>query len=79
MQATQQLIESCYEYACHEIGTDSALTMDELFELWSAQRTPASDNVAAINASVGDFKGGECGTPAGPNSEQLRSEFGRHE
>lgn len=76
MQATRQLIDSFYEYACGEIGSDSTLAMDELFDRWFAQRSPLPEDVAAINASIEDFKAGERGTPAGIDSEQLRNEFG---
>jgi len=58
-------------------GADASL--DELFDLWR-QENPSADlyaeNVAAIAASLEDFERGERGAIAGPDSAQLRREFG---
>ena len=53
--------------------------LDELFDLWRHENPSAelySENVAAIAASIEDFKRGERGTPAGEHSAELRREFG---
>lgn len=55
------------------------LTIDELFDQWRVENPSSqlyAENVAAINASIQDFKHGERGTVAGEHSAQLRREFG---
>ena len=54
----------------------------ELFDLWLIEHPDEAsyaDDVAAINASIADFKNGERGTPAGEHSRQLRQVLGIHE
>jgi hypothetical protein len=66
-----------YEHIGEETAADSKLP--ELFDLWMLQKSSDSDypeNVAAVNASINDFIGGERGTPAGEHSRELRREFG---
>jgi len=55
------------------------LSIDELFDQWRAENPSDeqyAENVAAINASLADFKNGQRGTIAGEHSAQLRREFG---
>lgn len=62
----------------HQHG-DSELRLPELFDLWMLENQTQDDyaeNVAAVNASIGDFLNGERGTPAGQHSQSLRDEFG---
>ncbi len=55
------------------------LSIDELFDQWRAENPSDesyAENVAAINASIQDFKNGERGSIAGQHSMQLRRDFG---
>jgi hypothetical protein len=57
----------------------SDLSIDELFDQWRIEN-PSDDqfaeNVAAVQASIQDFKRGDRGTIAAEHSAQLRREFG---
>ena len=58
------------------------LSIDELFDQWRAQSSGDAlyaENVAAINASIDDFKSGERGTLAGKHSDRLKREYGMSE
>lgn len=76
MTTTIQLVESFHKFALERIN-DSAYqpSIDELFHAWRLEN-PMDDeyaeNVAAINASIDDFKNGERGTPAGSHSNELQ-------
>jgi len=56
--------------------------MDELFDQWRHENPSDSqldENVAAIAASIEDFRHGERGTIAGEHSAELRCQFGLSE
>jgi hypothetical protein len=55
------------------------LSLDELFDQWRAENPSNelyAENLAAIQASINDFKNGERGTIAGEHSAQLRRALG---
>lgn len=63
----------------HGGSDDDDSRLPELFDLWMLQNPSDeayAENVAAVNASINDFMGGERGTPAGEHSQELRAEFG---
>jgi len=64
-------------------GTGEAdLSLDELFDLWRHENpsdAQFSENVAAIAASIEDFRRGERGAIAGEHSAELRRKFGLSE
>jgi len=80
MTTTQQDLESFTSYARQRIESGQRdLTIDELFDQWRAENpsdAEYAENVAAIKASIEDFKNGERGSIAGEHSAQLRREFG---
>lgn len=80
MATTEQELDSFTSYARQRIDSGQRdLTIDELFDQWRAENPSDeqyAENVAAINASIQDFKNGERGTIAGEHSTQLRREFG---
>ena len=60
-------------------GGDSDVSIDELFDLWRIENPSDDDtteNVAAINAALEDFRNGDRGRPAGELSRQLRKQYG---
>ena len=60
-------------------ATETKPSLAELFDLWMIENPDDADyaeNVAAINASIDDFRRGQRGTPAGEHSRELRKEFG---
>jgi hypothetical protein len=67
-------------YVLHKIQAgDRDISIDELFDQWRAENPTDeqyAENVAAINASIHDYKSGERGTLAGEHSAELRREFG---
>ncbi|MGE3642071.1 MAG: hypothetical protein AB7G28_26240 [Pirellulales bacterium] len=77
MSSVESDLNSFNQFALRQIHAGKSL--DELFDQWRAEN-PSNDlyaeNVAAINASVADFKNGERGTIAGQHSAELRREFG---
>ena len=80
MATTEQELESFTQFVQHRIGGSTGeLSLDQLFDLWRIENPSESiysEDVAAIAASIDDFKNGERGACAGEHSEQLRSEFG---
>jgi len=80
MATTEQQLESFMQFVRNRVGTgDAEASLDELFDLWRHENPSAelyAQNVAAIAASIEDFKRGERGTIAGEHSTQLRQEFG---
>ena len=80
MATAEQDIASFTSYARLKIESGQCdLSIDELFDQWRAENpsdAQYSENVAAIQASIQDFKSGERGTIAGEHSAQLRREFG---
>jgi hypothetical protein len=76
MSTTEHDIASFTNFALQKIESgQSDLTIDELFDQWRI-KNPSDElyeeNVAAIQASIKDFKAGERGTIAGEHSAQLR-------
>ena len=80
MATTEQQLDSFMQFVRDRVGAGNAeASLDELFDLWRHEN-PSDElyaqNVAAIAASIEDFKRGERGTTAGEHSGQLRREFG---
>jgi hypothetical protein len=80
MSTTEQDIASFTNFALQKLESGrNDLTIDELFDQWRIENPSDelyAENVAAIQASIRDFKAGERGTVAGEHSAQLRREFG---
>lgn len=80
MTTTQQELDSFTTYAKQRIESGSlGLSIDELFDQWRAENPSDeqyAENVAAIRASIDDFRNGDHGTMAGEHSAQLRRKFG---
>jgi hypothetical protein len=79
MTTAEQELVSFTSYAQRIISSGRRdLSIDELFDQWRAENPSDesyAENLAAINASIRDFKNGERGTIAGEHSAQLRREF----
>jgi hypothetical protein len=80
MSTAERDIASFTDFAMRRIeagGRD--LTIDELFDQWRLEN-PSDDqyaeNVAAVRASIEDFKSGKHGTIAGEHSAEVRRKFG---
>jgi len=72
-------LKSFTQFVNQRIKNEEEMRLSELFELWMRAHSSESsyaDNVAAINASIDDFRNGERGTPAGEHSRNLREQFG---
>jgi hypothetical protein len=80
MATTAQDIASFTSFALQKIESGQRdLSIDELFDQWRIENPSDeqyAENVAAIQASIRDFKAGERGTIAGEHSAQVRREFG---
>ena len=80
MATTEQQLESFVHFVRNRVGAGcSEVSLDELFDLWRHENPSGelyAQNVAAIAASIEDFKRGERGTVAGEHSAELRREFG---
>jgi hypothetical protein len=80
MSTAEQELASFTSYARQKIDSGARnLTIDELFDQWRMENPSDeahAENVAAIQASINDFRVGERGTIAGEHSSQLRREFG---
>ncbi|MEX2316545.1 MAG: hypothetical protein WD669_05295 [Pirellulales bacterium] len=80
MEKIAQDLASFTSFAHQQIVSgQSDRSIDELFDQWRAEN--ASDKlyaeyVAAVRASIDDFKNGDRGTISGEHSTQLRREFG---
>jgi hypothetical protein len=79
MSTAKQDVASFTNFAMAKIGAGgSQLTIDELFDQWRVENPSDeqyAENVAAIRASIEDFKAGERGTIAGEHSAELRQTF----
>lgn len=80
MATVEQDLDRFTTYARQQIESGQGdVSIDELFDQWRAENPSDeeyAENVAAIQASIQDFKNGERGTVAGEHSAQLRREFG---
>jgi hypothetical protein len=80
MATAEQDLDSFTSYARHRIESGQRdLSIDELFDQWRAENPSDeqyAEDIAAIQASIQDFKNGGRGTIAGEHSAQLRREFG---
>ena len=80
MSTTEHDIASFTNFALQKIESgQNDLTIDELFDQWRIENPSDelyAENVAAVQASIRDFKAGERGTIVGEHSAQLRREFG---
>ncbi len=80
MTTAQKDLDNFTTYARQVIASGQRdLSIDELFDQWRAENPSDeqyAENVAAVNASIQDFKRGERGSIAGEHSAQLRRDFG---
>lgn len=80
MSTAEQELTSFTNFARQRIEAGQRdLSIDELFDQWRAENPSDeqyAENVAAIQASIQDFKKNERGTIAREHSAQLRGEFG---
>ena len=80
MSSTEQDIANFAQFALQRIESgEGNLSIDELFDQWRIEN-PSDDeyaeNVAAVQASIRDYKAGERGTVAGEHSAMLRRGLG---
>lgn len=79
MATVEQELQSFTSYARQPIESGQGeLSIDDLFDQWRAENpsdAEYAENVAAVNASIQDFKNGERGTVAGEHSAQLRQQL----
>ncbi len=79
MSNTHALIDSFHSFAIQRIHSGgNQLSIDELFDAWRLENPMPdeyAENVAAVNASIEDFKNGERGSPAGDHSSELRRQY----
>jgi hypothetical protein len=80
MTTAAQELASFTIYAQQRIDSGELdLSLDELFDQWRAENPSNelyAENVAAIQASLNDFRNGQRGTIAGEHSAQLRRDVG---
>jgi hypothetical protein len=80
MTTAEQELNSFTSYARQIISSGRRdLSIDELFDQWRMENPSDesyAENLAAINASIREFRAGERGTLAGEHSAQLRQQFG---
>ena len=83
MSTAEHDVDSFTSYARQKIESgERDLSIDELFDQWRAENPSDeqnAENVAAIQASIQDYKHGERGTIAGDHSAELRRELGRND
>lgn len=80
MSTTQQEFEQFRQFVeQHLAAGELSATLDELFDQWRHDNPSPhmhAEDIAAIAASIEDFRHGERGTLAGTHSAELRREFG---
>jgi hypothetical protein len=80
MASAEQELQQFTEFVRNQIGAgETSASLEELFDRWRFTNLSAEDyanDVAAIAASIDDFKRGERGTIAGEHSDELRRKFG---
>ena len=80
MTRTEQEFKKFTRFVQNRLSTgEGEASLDELFDLWRHENPSDelhAENVAAIVASIEDFKRGDRGTIAGAHSADLRREFG---
>jgi hypothetical protein len=80
MSTIEQDLDHFTHYARQQIESGRQdLSIDQLFDQWRVENPSDeqyAEDVAAVRASIDDFKGGHRGTIAGEHSAQLRREFG---
>jgi hypothetical protein len=73
---TKEQINDFSRFAVEQLNSGgAALSMDELYDLWRRQNPDPdeyTENVAAVNAAIHDYKAGDRGRPAGELSRELR-------
>jgi len=76
--ATQQEIDSFYQYACQQLVTgNQSATIDELYDRWRLENRPADwvdEDIAAIQESIDDLNRGVVGRDMDEVIRQLRTE-----
>lgn len=80
MATVERELEQFRQFVQNRLGCGEAdASLDELFDLWRSENPSLethAENVAAIAASIEDFRRGERGLPAGEHSAELRRRFG---
>ena len=80
MASVEQDLDHFTSFARQQLTSGRCgLTIDELFDQWRIENPSDeqyAEDVAAVQASIQDFKNGERGTIAGEHSAQLRRKFG---
>ena len=80
MATAEQELENFARFVRHRLNAgDAEASLDELFDFWRNENPSDevhAENVAAIAASIEDFKRGERGRVAGEHSAELRRQFG---
>jgi hypothetical protein len=80
MSTVQQELERFTQFIQQRLSAGAReASLDELFDLWRHENPSDelyAENVAAIAASIDDFKRGERGTIAGEHSAELGRRFG---
>jgi hypothetical protein len=79
MATAEQELASFTSFARQVIDSGQRdLSIEELFDQWRAENPSDeqyTENVAAVQASIEDFKQGQRGTIVGEHSAQLRRQF----
>jgi hypothetical protein len=83
MSTAEQDVNNFASFALQKIESgERDLSIDELFDRWRTENPSDeqyAENVAAVRASMQDYRCGERGTIAGEHSAQLRREFGQND
>ncbi len=76
----QEHVDHFYRFATERLrNSSSELSIDDLYNQWRLENPSPeqqADDLAAVYASLEDFKQGERGRPAGETTQRLREEFG---
>ena len=82
MSATEDHLNRFVAFVHHELRVNQRTPpLAELFDRWQLENPDAlaaAEDVLAVHASLDDLRRGECGTPAGEHSRQLRQELEAH-
>ena len=80
IMSTQPELEGFRDFLTEQLGSN--LSPEQCLDLWRVshpQEDQAAEDLAAVYASIEDFKRGERGRPAGQTTRELRAEFGIEE
>jgi len=80
MATVEQELERFKRFVENRLGAgETQASLDELFDLWRMENPSDeahAEDVAAIRASIEDFRRGERGAVAGEHTAELRRQFG---